>query len=212
MNLADLRQSYSMGSLDVNDVYPEPIAQFRKWFEEVLAAQLPEPNAMHLSTVAADGRPAGRIVLLKDLTEAGFAWYTNYHSRKGQELTVHPYAALTFFWVELERQVRIEGTVTKVSEAESDAYFASRPRGSQLGAWTSTQSETIPDRAFLERREQAYQERFADQPIPRPPHWGGYRLLPDYVEFWQGRPSRLHDRIAYQRQAEGTWTLGRLSP
>jgi pyridoxamine 5'-phosphate oxidase len=212
MNLADLRQTYLKGSLDVNDVYPDPIAQFRKWLDEALAAQLAEPNAMHLATVGPEGYPSGRIVLLKDLNADGFAWYTNYESRKGRDLDAHPRAALTFFWVELERQVRIEGTVTQVSRAESDGYFASRPRGSQLGAWTSAQSTVISDRAYLEARERELKARFADQPIPRPPHWGGYRLRPAYVEFWQGRPSRLHDRIAYLRQADGDWRIERLSP
>jgi pyridoxamine 5'-phosphate oxidase len=212
MNLADLRQTYRKGSLDVNDVSPDPIAQFQNWFEEALAAQLPEPNAMHLATVGADGRPSGRIVLLKDLTEEGFTWYTNYQSRKARDLTRYPHAALTFFWIELERQVRVEGTVEPVSAAESDAYFATRPRASQLGAWASVQSELIPDRAFLETREAELAHRFGDGPIPRPPHWGGYRLRPSYLEFWQGRPSRLHDRITYQRTESGTWATARLSP
>jgi pyridoxamine 5'-phosphate oxidase len=211
-NLADLRENYTKGHLDVADVLPHPIAQFRVWFDQAVASEVPEPNAMHLATVNAEGQPSGRIVLLKDLNEGGFTFFTNYESRKGHDLAASPRAALTFFWAELERQVRIEGVVQAVSGAESDAYFAQRPRGSQLGAWASAQSQPVPSREALEARERELEARFAGQPVPRPPHWGGYRLQPDYVEFWQGRPSRLHDRIAYTRHADGAWTLARLSP
>ncbi len=211
-NLADLRENYTKGWLDVTDVTANPIDQFQRWFDEATHSQLIEPNAMHLATVGADGRPSGRIVLLKGLDARGFVFYTNYLSRKGQQLAKHPQAALTFFWVELERQVRVEGTIEKVSEEESDAYFARRPRGSQLGAWGSAQSQPVPSREALEAQEREVAARFANQPVPRPPHWGGYRLRPDYLEFWQGRPSRLHDRVAYSLQPDETWALERLSP
>lgn len=210
-NLADLRENYTRGSLDVADVLPDPLVQFQRWFDQATASQLPEPNAMHLTTVSPDGRPSGRIVLLKGLDD-GFLFFTNYQSRKGHELAQNDHAALTFFWVELERQVRVEGCVGKVSEIESDAYFASRPRGSQLGAWVSAQSEVVPDRAFLEKKNAELESNFAGTTVPRPPHWGGYRLKPNYVEFWQGRPSRLHDRIAYTKQAGDSWKIERLSP
>lgn len=166
---------------------------------------------MYVSTVTAGGRPDGRIVLLKDVSAQGFVFYTNYESRKGRELTDHPFATLTFFYPELERQIRIEGMVEKVSPDESDAYFASRPRGSQLGAWVSHQSAVIDSRQVLEKRQQELEAQFADQPIPRPPYWGGYRVVPDALEFWQGRPSRLHDRIRYRKEADN-WIIERLSP
>ncbi|MCY7351661.1 MAG: pyridoxamine 5'-phosphate oxidase [Cytophagaceae bacterium] len=212
INLADLRENYTQGRFDVADAHPDPIAQFQRWFGEAQRSQLPEPNAMHVVTVGPDGRPSGRIVLLKGLDERGLVFYTNYQSRKGHQLDLNPYAALTFYWAELERQVRIEGTMKKVAPEESDDYFSTRPRGSQLGAWTSDQSQPIPNREFLEEKEAQIEARFQGQNVPRPPHWGGFRLQPDYVEFWQGRPSRLHDRIAYTRQADGTWALARLSP
>lgn len=211
MNIADLRMNYQKGSLDQSDVLAEPMAQFSQWFDEALNAQVPEPNAMHLSTVSAEGRVGGRIVLLKGIDE-GFSFFTNYQSQKGQALATHPQASLTFFWVELERQVRIEGIVNMVPTRESDEYFASRPRNSQIGAWVSNQSSTIESREQLEDRQKAIEKEFEGQTIPRPPYWGGYRLLPDYVEFWQGRPSRLHDRIAYTKQVNGFWQLVRLSP
>lgn len=209
--LSDLRKEYTLAGLDLTDVLPDPMAQFRRWFDAALGAGVPEPNAMHLSTVNADGRPDGRIVLIKDVSDAGFVFYTNYESRKGQELLGQPFAALTFFWAELERQIRIEGRVEKVSDAESDAYYASRPRGSQIGAWVSQQSRIITDRAVLETRQRDLEAQFADQSVPRPPYWGGFRLVPDALEFWQGRPSRLHDRIHYRRE-ENSWVLERLSP
>ncbi|MBC7893546.1 MAG: pyridoxamine 5'-phosphate oxidase [Sphingobacteriaceae bacterium] len=211
-NLADLRENYTKGWLDVADVAANPFNQFQRWFDEATHSQLPEPNAMHLATVGPDGRPSGRIVLLKALDSRGFVFYTNYLSRKGRQLAQHPWAALTFFWIELERQVRVEGAIETVSPQESDAYFASRPRGSQLGAWSSDQSQPVPSREDLEAQERDVAARFTNQPVPRPPHWGGYRLRPDYLEFWQGRPSRLHDRVAYALQSDGTWTLERLSP
>ena len=209
--ISALRSEYTLSGLDVADVSSEPIAQFRQWFDAALQANVPEPNAMHVSTVTKEGRPDGRIVLLKDVSAEGFVFYTNYESRKGRELTNHPFATLTFFYPELERQIRIEGRVERVSAEESDAYFGSRPRGSQIGAWVSHQSEVIPNRDVLEKRQLELEARFANQPIPRPPHWGGLRVVPDAVEFWQGRPSRLHDRIRYRKAGE-EWVIERLSP
>ncbi|KWH59168.1 pyridoxamine 5'-phosphate oxidase [Burkholderia anthina] len=211
--LADLRINYSRASLDEADAAPDPFAQFDRWFKEALAAKLPEPNTMTLATVGADGRPSARIVLIKGVDERGFVFFTNYESRKGHDLAVHPHAALLFYWIELERQVRIEGRIEKTSAEESDRYFASRPLGSRIGAWASDQSTVIDSRATLEAREKAVGERYGDNP-PRPPHWGGYRLVPDAIEFWQGRPSRLHDRLLYTRDtaAASGWTLSRLSP
>jgi pyridoxamine 5'-phosphate oxidase len=209
--ISSLRNEYTQSGLDIVDVLPDPIAQFRLWFDAALQAGVPEPNAMHLSTVKADGRPDGRIVLLKDVSATGFAFFTNYESSKGRELTENPFASLTFFYPELERQMRIEGRVEKVSPEESDAYFSSRPRGSQIGAWVSQQSETIADRMVLEERQRELESQFANKPVPRPAYWGGFRVIPDALEFWQGRPSRLHDRIRY-RKAGGNWLIERLSP
>ncbi|GAB3560614.1 pyridoxamine 5'-phosphate oxidase [Spirosoma fluminis] len=209
--ISDLRKEYTLNGLDAADVSPHPIAQFRQWFDAALQAGVPEPNAMYVSTVGVNGRPDGRIVLLKGVSEAGFVFYTNYESRKGRELTDYPFATLTFFYPELERQIRIEGTVEKVSPAESDHYFNSRPRGSQIGAWVSHQSRVIDSREVLEKRQQELEAQFADQPVPRPPYWGGFRVVPDAVEFWQGRPSRLHDRIRYRQDGEN-WIIERLSP
>ncbi|WP_338869996.1 pyridoxamine 5'-phosphate oxidase [Spirosoma sp. SC4-14] len=211
--ISDLRKEYTLNGLDTTDVSPNPIAQFKDWFDSALTANVPEPNAMYVSTVTSEGRPDGRIVLLKDVTDAGFVFYTNYESRKGNELAAHPFATLTFFYQALERQIRIEGRVEKVSPEESDAYFGSRPRGSQIGAWVSHQSSVIESRDVLEKRRQELETQFADQPVPRPPFWGGYRVIPDAIEFWQGRPSRLHDRIRYRRESpDQPWTLERLAP
>jgi len=210
MKIADLRNDYALKRLDETDVDADPFRQFQVWLAEALEAQVPEPTAMTLATVGAEGRPSARVMLLKALDERGFVFYTNYESRKGHQLAMRPRAALTFFWKELERQVRIEGSTEMVSAAESDEYFASRPHGSRIGAWASTQSAVIASRPWLEARVKAVETQYGDDP-PRPPHWGGYRVLPDWIEFWQGRSNRLHDRIAYTR-AGGSWTLARLSP
>ncbi|AHM58570.1 pyridoxamine-phosphate oxidase [Flammeovirgaceae bacterium 311] len=211
-NYADLRKDYTQASLDVSDTLSDPIQQFQKWFKEAQEAQVLEPNAMTLSTVTAEGRPDARIVLVKDVDEEGFTFFTNYESRKGKELENHPYAALTFYWPELERQVRIEGSVEKVDQATSKKYFNSRPRRSQIGAWASPQSQEIPNRGILETRERDFIERFDDGEVPLPDHWGGYAVKPERIEFWQGRASRLHDRIVYQQQTGGGWERKRLAP
>ncbi|QIX59802.1 pyridoxamine 5'-phosphate oxidase [Hymenobacter lutimineralis] len=212
-HLADLRKTYAQRSLSEADVQPEAIAQFRQWLDEALGAQVDEPTAMVLATSNEQGQPSARVVLLKGLPDdAGFLFFTNYDSRKGQELAAHPQAALTFFWPGLERQVRVEGTIEKAAETVSTEYFQSRPRGSQVGAWASPQSQPVASREELEQREQAIAARFEGQdPLPRPAHWGGYVLRPHRVEFWQGRPSRLHDRIVYERTADG-WKISRLAP
>lgn len=208
--IADLRKSYERAELDEQAAADAPLAQFRQWLDEALAAKIPEPNAMTVATVDADGRPSTRIVLIKGVDERGLVWYTNYGSRKGREIAGRPFAALQFHWVELERVVRIEGAVEKVSDAESDAYYASRPLDSRIGAWASPQSEVIASRAVLVANAAKYGAQFMLHP-PRPPHWGGYRLLPDRWEFWQGRKSRLHDRIRYRLEA-GQWIRERLAP
>jgi pyridoxamine 5'-phosphate oxidase len=212
-SLADIRKEYTLQELSFEKTAPDPFTQFHQWFDEVLQSKLPEPNAMHLSTVSADGRPSGRIVLLKGLDEQGFVFYTNYESRKGKDMAHNSWVSLTFFWPELERQVRIEGKVNFTSGSQSDEYYHSRPRGSQLGAWASPQSQVIPDRTILEENLTSVEEKFKTFPeIPRPPHWGGYCVIPEAVEFWQGRPSRLHDRIRYIKQVDGNWQKQRLAP
>ena len=210
MNIADIRKSYERDELDETASAADPLQQFTLWMEQALKAQLPEPNAMTLATVGADGRPSTRVVLIKGFDARGIVWYTNYHSRKGQELALQPFAALQFHWVELERVVRIEGAVSLVDAAESDAYYASRPLDSRLGAWASPQSQVITSRKVLVTNAAAAAARYLLNP-PRPPHWGGYRLHPDRWEFWQGRKSRLHDRLRYRLDA-GQWLLERLAP
>ena len=212
MSFADLRKEYMQRGLDEGDLDADPIRQFQAWFDAARAASPFEPNAMALATVGADGRPSVRMVLLKGLDERGFVFYTNYESRKGRELEDTPWAALDFFWPEMERQVRVEGNVERVTAEESDNYFHSRPVGSQLGAAASRQSEVIPDRDVLERRVAELGEQYRDQEIPRPEYWGGYRVVPDFIEFWQGRLNRLHDRLRYRLSADGSWKIERLSP
>jgi pyridoxamine 5'-phosphate oxidase len=212
MNLAELRREYTKGGLRRADLDPQPLVQFQKWFEEALNSQLLEPSAMTLATVGADGRPSARIVLLKGADERGFLFFTNYESRKGRELAANTRASLVLHWAELERQICIAGDVTKVSRAESEKYFALRPRGSQLGACVSKQSSVVPDRAFLETRLQEVEKQFTNRDVEMPSHWGGYALAPIRIEFWQGRPNRLHDRFQYSKQADGSWRIDRLSP
>ena len=210
-SIADLRKSYERAELNEDASSAAPGQQFSKWLEEAIAAQLPEPNAMTLATVGSDLRPSTRVVLIKGLDERGIVWFTNYDSRKGRELAGNPHAALQFHWVELERVVRVEGRVEKISDEESDAYFHSRPLDSRIGAWASPQSEVISGRSVLVANAAKFGAQFLLQP-PRPPHWGGYRLLADRWEFWQGRRSRLHDRLRYTQQAGGNWLRERLAP
>jgi pyridoxamine 5'-phosphate oxidase len=209
--IADLRKSYERAELDENASHSDPFKQFERWLSEAISGKLPEPNAMTLATVGNDLRPSTRVVLIKGLDARGIVWFTNYQSRKGQQLAGNPYAALQFHWVELERVVRIEGRVEKVSDEESDAYFHSRPLDSRIGAWASPQSEVIDGRSVLVANAARYGAKFLPNP-PRPPHWGGYRLVPDRWEFWQGRRSRLHDRLRYSLAADATWLRERLAP
>ena len=211
VSLADLRLNYTQAGLSEEAVADHPFAQFQHWLQQAIAAELPEPNAMMLSTVSDQGHPVGRMVLLKALDERGFVFFTNYDSAKGQQLTNHPWAALVFWWAQLERQVRIEGPVEKITTAESDAYFQSRPRASQLGAWASPQSQIIGDRRVLDQRLAELESKYEGQPIPRPDHWGGFRVIPQTMEFWQGRPSRLHDRLQFTL-VDGEWQRVRLAP
>lgn len=210
-SIAELRTSYERAELDESASHADPLQQFDQWLQEAINSQVPEPNAMTLATVSGTLRPSTRVVLIKGYDARGIVWYTNYESRKGRELAGNPFAALQFHWVELERVVRIEGTVEKVSDAESDAYFHSRPLDSRIGAWASPQSEVIPGRSVLVTQAARYAAQFLLQP-PRPPHWGGYRLRPDQWQFWQGRKSRLHDRLRYSQQADGNWLRERLAP
>ena len=210
--IADLRKEYSSQTLLEKDVAPHPVQQFQKWWEQALAADIPEPNAMTLATASADGLPSARIVLIKDFDEKGFVFYTNYTSFKAMQLEENPKASLLFHWKELERQVRIMGLVEKVSEEESDAYFESRPVGSRMGAWASPQSRVIENREWLEEEVEKRIAEFRDGVVPRPPHWGGYRVKPVIIEFWQGRYSRLHDRIQYSLEENGVWKIERLAP
>jgi len=213
-SLADLREEYARTALTMDAVAKDPLEQFRTWFQEAQDAEVPEPNAMTLATAAADGTPSARTVLLKGVDERGFQFYTNYDSRKGRELSQNPHAALVFWWPPLERQVRVEGSVRRLSDEESTAYFHQRPRGSQLGAWASPQSRVVEEREVLEQSLQEAEAQYGDrEQIPRPPHWGGYVVQPSLVEFWQGRRNRLHDRLRYRRPDHSDrWILERLAP
>jgi pyridoxamine 5'-phosphate oxidase len=211
MSIADLRREYALARLDEQDVSPDPIAEFARWFAEAQAAEVEEPNAMVLATAAPDGTPSARVVLLKAFDEGGFVFFTDYRSRKGAELEANPRAALVLHWSELERQVRITGRVSRTSTKESEIYYRSRPLGSRLGAWVSHQSQAIPSREVLEAGLLEVERRFAGGDVPLPPDWGGYRVKPEAIEFWQGRQNRLHDRIRYLRNGDG-WRIGRLAP
>ena len=213
LSLAELRLEYKRGALDEANCDSNPIEQFRRWMTDARTTELLEPNAMTLSTATADGRPSGRIVLLKELTAEEFVFYTNYTSRKGREMEANPFVSLTFYWAELERQVRVEGAVRRVSREKSEAYFRGRPKGSRLGALASHQSAPLPSRAPLEETLANLQTKYHDSDdVPTPEWWGGYAVRPDTVEFWQGRPNRLHDRIVYSKEDEKGWRVGRLSP
>jgi pyridoxamine 5'-phosphate oxidase len=210
-HVARLRKEYTRAGLTESAADPDPIVQFRRWFDEVLAADLHEPNAMTLATATPEGRPSARIVLLKGFDERGFVFYTNYEGRKGEELEANPRCALVFYWGELERQVRVEGSASRVPEGESDEYFGSRPRGSRLGAWASEQSRPVDGRDVLEERLRDLEAEYEGREVPRPPFWGGYRVEPYSIEFWQGRENRMHDRLVYRRSG-GSWRRERLQP
>ena len=212
ISVANLRQDYTKDGLREIDLETDPFKQFKTWFDQALKAQIPEPNAMTLATSTIEGKPSARMVLLKDFSDRGFVFYTNYHSHKGQELATNPQAALVFWWAQLERQVRIEGKVCQISPQESDEYFHGRPINSQLGAWVSNQSQIVNSREVLEQRQEELIVQYEGQIIPRPPHWGGFRVVPTEIEFWQGRPSRLHDRLLYRLQEDNKWLIERLSP
>ena len=210
-DLHSLRKEYTRAGLDEANLAPDPMGQFRRWFEDAFSAGLHEPNAMTVATATPDGKPSARVVLLKGFDERGFVFYTNYEGRKGRELEENPYCALVFYWGELERQVRIEGRASRVPAEESDAYYGSRPRGSRLGAWASAQSREVGDRAALEERLRGLEAEHEGREVTRPPFWGGFRVAPEVVEFWQGRENRLHDRLAY-RHAGNVWEVARLQP
>jgi pyridoxamine 5'-phosphate oxidase len=212
MSLADLRKDYSLAGLAEKDLAKDPFRQFEKWFQEAEAAKIPEPNAMTLATATREGRPSARTVLLKGLDGRGFVFYSNYESRKGREIAANPQVTLLFPWIAIERQVIIEGVLAKVAREESEAYFHSRPRASQLGAWVAQQSSIIAGRAVLEDAMKALEKKYAGQEVPTPANWGGWRVAPETVEFWQGRRSRLHDRLRYRRGKDGEWTVERLAP
>ena len=213
MSLESVREEYRLAELSERNCETNPIVQFERWMKDAQAAHLKEPNAMTLSTATADGRPSGRVLLLKEVSELGFVFYTSYTSRKARELERNPFAALTFYWPELERQVRVEGRTSRVAREKSEAYFRTRPRGSRLGAWASHQSEVISSREELEfALKEAEATYFESEDVPIPEFWGGYSLFPDSIEFWQGRPNRLHDRLRYRRKDESGWAIDRLSP
>lgn len=212
LSIADIRKDYKMHSLNETEVSADPMDQFTVWWNDAIKSEIEEVNAMTLATATKNGIPSARIVLLKGYDPNGFVFFTNYQSHKGQELEENPLASLVFFWKELERQVRIEGSVDKISEKESDAYFQSRPRGSRIGAWASPQSTVISGREIIERNSSEMESRYADEAVPRPPHWGGYLVRPERIEFWQGRSNRLHDRIRYRRMDTGNWNIERLAP
>jgi pyridoxamine 5'-phosphate oxidase len=211
-NIADIRKDYQLQTLDEQEVHPHPLGQFNRWWDQALHAEIDEVNAMTIATVDRDGNPNARIVLLKGLDETGFVFFTNYASSKANDIENHPYGCLVFFWKELERQVRVRGKIDKLDLKESDAYFFSRPIGSQIGAWASPQSQVIANRLVLEQWVEAYEKQFAAEAITRPPYWGGYRVVPEEIEFWQGRSNRLHDRIRYRRTEENGWLMERLAP
>lgn len=213
MKIADLRQDYLLKSLDVSDVNANPFLQFEKWFNEALKSEILEPNAMTLATVSSEGKPSARVVLLKGLETEGFVFYTNYDSKKGQDMDQNPYVALCFNWLDLQRQVRIEGIVSKVSDEISTEYFNSRPKSSRIGAWSSPQSQIVGNRAFLEEKYKELSQKYENtEGVPRPKFWGGYIVKPTMIEFWQGRSSRLHDRIVYEKTEGGAWKIERLAP